>query len=192
MKMGRTAVATLGFVASLLVTMALTAGSSPNAMKGMGDHASMLQRGEHLTTVMSCNDCHTPGAMFGAPDMKRKLSGSELGWQGPWGVTYARNLTPDMETGIGKWSEQDIMKALRTGTRPDGSILQPPMPWTNFTTLTDDEAMAIAVYLKSLPPVAHKVPDRVAPGTAANGSIVVIPAPSAWDVPPPAQEAEKK
>jgi mono/diheme cytochrome c family protein len=185
MKAGRIAVMVLGVVALLSATIALTASTAVRAKSSRptGDRASMVARGEHLVTTMSCNDCHTPGSMYGAPDFSRRLSGSELGWQGPWGVSYPQNLTPDMETGIGKWSEADIVKALRTGMRPDGSILQPPMPWPNLTQLTDEEAYAIAAYLKSIPAISHMVPDRIPPGQQGTGSIVTIPPPSAWDAP---------
>jgi mono/diheme cytochrome c family protein len=142
-----------------------------------------LARGEYLVTIMSCGDCHTPGAFYGAPDMTRKLSGSELGWRGPWGVSFARNLTPDMETGIGAWSAQEIVNAIRTGTRPDGTQLQAPMPWPNYGGVKDEDAYAIAAYLKSLPAVTHKVPSLVPPGKPAKGTVIVIPPPPAWDAP---------
>jgi mono/diheme cytochrome c family protein len=151
--------------------------------------ATKVKRGEYLATVMGCNDCHTPGVLFGAPDFSRRLSGSELGWKGPWGVTFARNITPDLETGIGKWSEAEIVKTLRTGQRPDGSVLLPPMPYQDFAILTDQDAFAIAAYLKSIPPIQHRSPDRIPPGQEATGSILVFPAPGAWDAPrtpPPA------
>ncbi len=175
-------------VASTLVaaTIALTA-ATPD--KSTSAKAKMIARGEYLATVMNCNDCHTPGSMYGAPDFSRKLSGSELGWKGPWGVTYPRNLTPDMETGIGKWSEQDIAKALRTGMRPDGSIIQPPMPWPNFTKLTDEDVAALAAYLKSIPAVSHKVPDRAPPDQEVAGSVITMPPPPAWDAPRQSSEA---
>ena len=76
-----------------------------------------LQRGEYLSNVMGCNDCHTPGGMYGAPDFERRLSGSEIGWQGPWGVSYGSNLTPDPETGLGNWTNDEIERALRSGVR---------------------------------------------------------------------------
>ena len=159
-----------------------TVAAKSAAAKG-GSKASRIERGEYLVTIMGCGDCHTPGTLFGDPDFSRKLSGSELGWQGPWGVTYARNLTPDMENGLGYWSESDIVNAIRTGQRPDGSVLLPPMPWQDFSRLTDDDAHAVAAYLQSLPGVSHKVPDRVPPGQQASGSILVFPPPSAWDAP---------
>lgn len=146
-----------------------------------------IERGEYLTWLGGCNDCHTPGTFYGAPDMERKFSGSELGWTGPWGTTYPRNITPDSATGIGAWSEDDIVKALRTGQRADGSEVLPPMPWPMYAHLTDEDAYAIAAFLKSIPPVSHRVPDKLPPGQSAAGAIV-IPPPTAWDAPrtPPA------
>ena len=120
--------------------------------------ADQVARGYYLATITGCNDCHTPGYFYGAPDTTRRLSGSELGWKGPWGVSYARNLTPDPQTGIGAWSEADIVTAIRTGNRPDGSMLLPPMPWPDFAALTDEDATAIAKYLKSLTRVMHQMP----------------------------------
>ncbi|MGH7731137.1 MAG: cytochrome c [Candidatus Eiseniibacteriota bacterium] len=150
--------------------------------------AQKLERGEYLTTIAGCNDCHTPGTFYGAPDFGRKLSGSELGWVGPWGTSYARNLTPDLETGIGKWSADDIVKTIRTGQRADGTEVLPPMPWPMYSNMPDEDAYPIAAYLKSLPAVSHKVPDKLPPGSKAVASDWVLPQPPAWDAPktPPA------
>jgi mono/diheme cytochrome c family protein len=155
--------------------------------------ADQVARGHYLVTIIGCADCHTPGYMYGAPDTARALSGSELGWKGPWGVSYPRNLTPEPQSGIAAWSESDIVTAIRTGKRPDGRILLPPMPWPDLAALTDDDAMAIAKYLKSLPPVLHKAPDIVPPGTPVKGSYFALPPPSAWDAPktPPAAPPAK-
>lgn len=142
-----------------------------------------LARGRYLTTVLGCGDCHTPGTFYGAPDTTRRLAGSEVGWKGPWGVSYPRNLTPDAATGIGGWSEEQIVAAVRTGIRPDGRQLLPPMPWPDFAALTDEDAYSVARYLKSLPAVSHQVPEPVPPGKPARGSIIVVPPPSAWDAP---------
>jgi mono/diheme cytochrome c family protein len=143
-------------------------------------------RGRYLVTIMSCDDCHTPGYLYGAPDTTRRLAGSEMGWTGPWGVVHARNLTPDSTTGIGTWTKEQIVHALRTGNTPDGSQLAPIMPWMNYGTILDeDDAMAIASYLKSIPPVTHKNMDRVPPGKKALGGLILFPPPPAWDVPPP-------
>ncbi len=163
---------------------AATTGSPPTTTAAM----TPVQRGLYMTTVMGCNDCHTPGAIYGHADMSRALSGSELGWAGPWGVSFARNITPDMETGIGVWSEQDIVKALRTGYRPDGSQLLPPMPWAYFSQVSDEDVHAIAVYLKSIPAIRHQNIAQVPPGVAYKGAALVFPPPPAWDIPPQANQ----
>ena len=153
--------------------------------------AEQVAHGRYLATVLGCNDCHTPGYFYGSPDTTRLLSGSELGWKGPWGVSYPRNLTPEPQTGIGAWSETDIITAIRTGKRPDGRMLLPPMPWTDLAALTDEDAAAIAKYLKTLTPVPHTVPDILPPDAPVKGSVFVLPPPSAWDAPrtPPAASA---
>ncbi len=177
------AVASLAALAATISSLSctMTAGTPPAAMT----QAEKVARGEYLTWISACNDCHTPGTFYNAADMSRKLAGSELGWVGPWGTSYARNLTPDMETGIGSWSEDDIVKALRTGQRADGSMLLPPMPWPMYGHMTDEDAYAVAAYLKSLPPVSHKVPDPKPPGTKAEKTDWVVPEPTAWDAPRP-------
>lgn len=161
------------------LSCATTGQKAPPAMT----HAEKLERGEYLTTIMACNDCHTPGTFYGAPDFDRRLSGSELGWVGPWGTSFARNLTPDPETGIGNWSEDDIVKTIRTGQRADGTEVLPPMPWPMYSNMTDEDAYAISAYLKSLPAVSHKVPDKLPPGTKPGKHDWVVPEPSAWDAP---------
>ena len=82
------------------------------------------------------------------------------------GIFYPPNLTPDPEPGLGKWSEQDIVTSLHTGLRPDGRQLAPIMPWRAYAHLTQDDAFAIAAYLKSLPPVSHAVPPPATVTTA--------------------------
>jgi mono/diheme cytochrome c family protein len=142
-----------------------------------------VQRGAYLVTVAGCHDCHTPGTFYGAPDMSRQLSGSGLGWQGPWGVSYARNLTPDQATGLGSWTDEEILNALQKGVKKDGSPMAPPMPWPDFAHLTHSDALAIVAYLRSIPPVAHQVPPRLPPGGHASGSIITLPPPPEWDKP---------
>jgi len=143
--------------------------------------ADRIERGRYLSVVAGCNDCHTPGTFYGAPDTARLLSGSELGWEGPWGVSYPRNLTPDVETGIGSWTEEQIVTAIRTGQRPDKSPLLPPMPWPQYAHMSDADAYALAAYLKSIPAVRHKAPAQQLPGKAATGVRLSFPPPPAWD-----------
>jgi mono/diheme cytochrome c family protein len=172
-------------IAVLMVLGALgLASCAPRGGSTLASGVDTLARGKYLVTVIACGDCHTPGAMYGSPDMSRQLSGSEVGWKGPWGVSYARNLTPDAETGIGAWSDEQLINAFRTGMRPDGRHLSPPMPWPDFANLTDEDAHAVAAYLKSLPPVRHKVPDPLPPGVTPAGSVFDLSAPPPpWDAP---------
>jgi mono/diheme cytochrome c family protein len=124
-----------------------------------------VTRGQYLVSIAGCNDCHTPGYFFGMPDFDRMLGGSDVGFAMPGvGYFYGPNLTPDMETGIGSWSEDQIVTALRTGTRPDGRVLAPIMPWMGFSNLTDEDAYAIAAYLKSIPAVANRAPPPTGEG----------------------------
>ena len=135
-------------------------------------------RGQYLATIMDCAGCHTTGVLLGKPDPERYLAGSEVGFQIPGlGIFYPPNLTPDKETGIGSWSADDIVKAVRTGERPDGRILAPVMPYGHYGKLTDADAYALALYLKSLKPVRHKVP-AITGGTekpAAPYMTVIMP-----------------
>ena len=186
MSWSRTTAAALTAVAVGLAAVGFAATSAPAKKKTTPamSRSAMLERGKYLVTVAGCNDCHTPGTLYGAPDFSRMLSGAEMGWRGPWGVTYARNLTPDKETGLGNWTRDQIVKAFRSGVRPDGTMLLPPMPWQDFAALTDVDAYAIAAFLQSIPAISHKVPDRIPPGPAAAAVAAVdFPPPTAWDAP---------
>jgi mono/diheme cytochrome c family protein len=120
---------------------------------------TQVERGKYLATIGGCNDCHTPGYFFGKPDMARYLGGSEVGFEIPGlGVFHGPNLTPDKETGLGNWTQEQIVNALQTGKRPDGRELAPIMPWRAFANFTKSDATAIAAFLQSLAPVKNKVP----------------------------------
>jgi mono/diheme cytochrome c family protein len=140
---------------------------------------TQIERGKYLAEIMACGDCHTPGALLGKPDTSNPLGGSEVGYEIPMlGIFYGANLTPDQDTGLGTWSEAEIITALRTGVRPDGRILAAAMPWRSFAALTDKDAQAIAAYLKSLKPFARKVPGPFGPSEKATSYYYgfVIPA----------------
>ncbi len=150
-----------------------------------------LQRGEYLTTTSGCNDCHTPmkmGAFGPEPDLTRKLSGHPQGmvlppppalpegpwvwvgaatntaFAGPWGISYSSNLTPDTLTGMGIWTEDMFIKAIRTGKHMATSRpIMPPMPWPAYGQMTDEDLRAIYAYLRSLPPFSNQVPDYQPP-----------------------------
>ena len=101
--------------------------------------------------------------------MKRYLGGSDVGFAIPGlGVFVGPNLTPDKKTGLGNWTTQQIITALKTGKRPDGRILAPIMPWMDFAALSPGDAAAIVAYLKSLPPVRHQVPGPFGPNEKPN------------------------
>jgi mono/diheme cytochrome c family protein len=175
-----TAVAAAALAATyLLLSCTSTKRTTPVAPAAMTAE-QRVERGRYLMTAMPCVDCHTPGTLYGAPDTTRMYSGSELGWVGPWGVAYAANLTPD-STGLGAWTEDQIATAIRTGNRPDGRQLAAIMPWMTFANLTDEDAHAIAAYLKTIKPVHHKVPAPVPPGRKLSGATIAFPPPPAWD-----------
>jgi mono/diheme cytochrome c family protein len=107
--------------------------------------------------------------------MDRPLAGSEVGFQIPGlGIFYPPNLTPDPETGLGKWSEADIIKAVRTGVRPDGRQLAPIMPYHSYSKLTDADAKALAGYLKSMRPVKNQVPGPIGPGEKPTAAYLTV------------------
>lgn len=115
-----------------------------------------VERGRYLATVMDCGGCHTRGVFTGKPNPDLFLAGSEVGFHLPGlGYFYPPNLTPDPATGLGNWSEDDIVRALRTGERPDGRVLVPIMPYHAYAALTDEDAYAVAAYLKSMPPIGY-------------------------------------
>jgi hypothetical protein len=150
-----------------------------------------IERGLYLVSTMGCHDCHTPwtmGAHGPEPDMSRALSGhpeqigplpaaahsngpwvwsgagSNTAFSGPWGVSYTANLTPDQNTGLGIWTEEMFIKAIRTGRHMGVSRpINPPMPWSVYRNATDDDLKAIYAYLRSLKPVANHVPDYQPP-----------------------------
>lgn len=126
---------------------------------------AQIERGKYLVNLGGCNDCHTPGYFFGKPDMLRYLGGSDVGFEIPGlGAFAGRNISPDKETGIGNWTEEQIVTALQTGKRPDGRLLAPIMPYHAFANLTKDDATAIAVFLQSIPPVTNAVLGPFGPG----------------------------
>jgi len=122
---------------------------------------TLLERGEYLVnTVAACGNCHTPIDAQGRPIPGQELAGRfviEL----PEFTAYAPNITPDMETGIGGWSEAEIATAIREGRRPDGSLVGPPMPIELYRGMSDRDVAAIAAYVRSRPAVRNQVQKTV-------------------------------
>ena len=145
------------------------------------DTSAQVQQGRYLVGLLGCASCHTDGALIGKPDPARTLAGSRIGiaYSNPMvnefpGAVYPGNLTPHRETGIGNWSEEDIVDMLRSGRNRHGRQTLSIMPWTSYGQLSDDDALAIARYLKSLAPVEHRVPARVMPGQATRTPLVHV------------------
>jgi mono/diheme cytochrome c family protein len=137
-----------------------------------------VARGGYLVRVMGCGDCHTPGVFLGKPDFARALSGSDVGFEVPGlGIHWGPNLTPDKETGLGRWSEAEIIAAITTGVTPDGTRLIPTMPFNDFAALTAEDRHAVAAYLMSLPPINNQVPAPTRPGEAATHPYMAVQMP---------------
>lgn len=165
-----------------------------------GPKAKLIQRGEYLVKFGGCNDCHTPWSFdpqIGAPkpDMSRMLSGHPekapdpagaytkpdmavigptfTSFNLPFGTVYAANLTPDKDTGLGSWTEQMFIKAMRTGRHMGGEKtarpILPPMPWQNLQGLTDEDLKSIFAYLQSIPAIKNAVPDPKVPPQVIEG-----------------------
>jgi mono/diheme cytochrome c family protein len=159
-------------VAFAVATIVTVLGLVPRWAQAEG---GKVERGKYLVTIMLCGDCHTPGYLLGKPDMSRVLAGSEVGFEVPgMGVFHGRNLTPDNATGIGTWTEAQIVAAISTGITPDGRRLAPIMPSAPFSQLTASDAEAIAAYLKTLPPVSNKVPGPFAPTEKPTAFIMKV------------------
>jgi hypothetical protein len=149
-----------------------------------------VERGAYLVTMMGCNDCHTPwkmGAQGPEPDMTRALTGhpqdmvmpppppasgpwiwhgaaTNTAFAGPWGVSFTANLTPDPETGLGKWTEDMFLATMRTARHQGkGRPILPPMPVKMIGKANDEDLKSIFAYLQSLPPVKNRVPAPVDP-----------------------------
>ncbi len=123
------------------------------------DPSDKAARGKYLVeVVMGCTDCHTPiNPETGAPRMDLYLAGGQP-YQGPWGIVYGGNITPDNETGLGDWTEDEMKRAILTGVGKDGRRLI-LMPWYAYSGLTEQDADAVAYYMTSvLQPVKNEVP----------------------------------
>jgi len=150
------AAAALFVAAAALPASGAERGSSATAATPSADKAA-IERGAYLATAADCATCHTDSEHVG-----QSYAGSRA-LATPFGTFYSPNITPDPETGIGRWSETDFLHALRDGVEPDGDNLFPVFPYPSFTKITDDDVRAIRAYLFSLPPVRqadreHDVP----------------------------------
>jgi mono/diheme cytochrome c family protein len=167
-------------MARLFVSATLNAAlavSASSLSPALADDAQ-IARGRYLVTLAGCSDCHTPGALLGKPEMNRYLGGSDVGFAIPGaGIFVGQNLTPDKDTGIGSWSSDQIVTAIRTGKTPEGRDLFPVMPWPALSKLTDEDAQTIAAFLKSIPAVNNKNAGPIGPNDKATVFVsVTLPA----------------
>jgi mono/diheme cytochrome c family protein len=127
-------------------------GPDPTGVPASIAQASLIERGAYLTHAADCEACHTaPG---GAP-----FAGG-LAFVLPFGVLYSTNITPDSDTGIGRYTDENFLQALRHGVRADGTRLYPAMPYPSYTYMTDADALAIKAYLFSLNPATAPAPSN--------------------------------
>jgi len=153
----------VALVSATVVFVSATATQLPLLSKARAE--SPVERGQYLVILAGCNDCHTPGFFLGKPDMAKYLGGSDVGFEIPGlGVFPGRNITPDKETGIGNWTDEQIATALISGKRPDGRQLAPIMPYASFTHMTKDDVAAVVAFLRSIPPVKNEVAGPFKPG----------------------------
>ncbi len=185
---------TSAFVTAALAASAIAAHVTTAAPpEASATAADPVARGRYLVKVMVCNDCHTPwhmGPNGPEPDMSRELSGHPEGvavtappalggaWQwagagtntafaGPWGVSFTANLTPDPETGLGRWTPETFVAAIRSGRHEgQGRPILPPMPWPMYRNASDEDLRAIFAYLQSIPKVRNRVPQPIDPPAA--------------------------
>lgn len=162
-----------------------------DAQSGASDPAA---RGKYLVDTSGCHDCHTPfklGPKGPVPDMSRMLSGhpeamvlppapqlppgpwavvsaaTNTAHAGPWGVSYTANLTPDADTGLGRWTVRDFVSTIRTGRHMGkGRPVLPPMPVPVYNHFTDQDLEAIFAYLRTVPAISNRVPEPMPPAAA--------------------------
>lgn len=177
--------------AAALSLLGATTVAEAGPPKGAAGKASPAARGQQLIAKGGCNDCHTPlklGQNGPEPDLARLLSGHPEGlqmppaprlppgpwayvgsatmtaWSGPWGVSFTANLTPDPETGLGRWTEAQFIQAMRTGRHMgSGRPILPPMPVATAQAMSDGELRDMFAYLRSIPAIRNRVPDPIPP-----------------------------
>lgn len=187
------------FLCASLISFALFAsGATPATPKTAMSAMPELERGKMLVSIGGCHDCHSPKTFSDKgpeidnsrilsghpadqklPDLPTNILGPTkwgavtsndfTAWVGPWGVSFTANLTPDKETGLGSWTEQMFMQAMRTGKHmgaPQGRPILPPMPWSVIGSIPDQDLHAIWVYLRSIPPIKNAVQDPIPPQSA--------------------------
>ena len=144
------------------------------ASAGADTEAELIARGRYIATAIQGCGCHTREKSDGSKDENWHYAGSpnpappagppaNAGWTSPrWKKVYAKNITSDPQTGIGKWTEIEFIRAMRTGLTPDGRVLDVQMPWDAFQKITDRDMKSLWAYLKTVKPIKNTPPERIA------------------------------
>ena len=160
----------MAFAGGSTVALADYHAADPTGVPADLAKADIVKRGEYLARAADCMVCHT------AQDGAEYAGG--LAFPTPFGTLYSTNITPDKETGIGNYTDQDFLNAVQRGVRPDGARLYPAMPFTSYTYMTDADALAIKAYLFSLPAVHTAAADEHAwlsvQSALADGFLVCV------------------
>ena len=140
----------------ILATVLVAGCSTKESAGGNADSSSMIDRGRYLVKIAGCNDCHTRDYIFKAGNVPEQnwLQGDILGWNGPWGTTYAPNLRMKMQS---LTEEQWLQYAA-------GAQLRPPMPWYELRQMSRDDLRAIYRFIRTLAPIGEPAPPALAPG----------------------------
>ena len=199
MSIRKTVVVLAGLVLAAVIFTAL----SPERRSPAADSSARVERGRYLVASIGCADCHASkimGREGPEPDMTRFLAGAPENaalpappqlpagpwlavasadlttWSGPWGISYAANLTPDENTGLGIWTQEMFVKAVRTGRHMGVSRpILPPMPWPNVGAMNDEDLRSVYAYLRSIQPVHNRVPDPLPPPSEAVAANHTVP-----------------
>lgn len=149
----------------IAIATAAMAALNTGAALATGSDAASVERGRYLVRIGACNDCHTPGYNEAAGKLPESewLTGSPIGFQGPWGTTYPANLRLTLD----RMTEAQWLARVRAEMRP-------PMPWFNLRDMTDDDLRAIYRYVKSLGPKGQPAPNYAAPGQQVNTPFFVF------------------
>jgi mono/diheme cytochrome c family protein len=144
---------------------------APPGVNGIADPAerAIAARGRYLVMTAGCIGCHARNGSQG-PDLTQYLAGGALKVQTPEGTFVSRNLTPDPDTGIGRRTDDELKRVLRSGTFADGHVVPgTAMPWPVFSNWSEEDRHAVVVYLRHLKPIVHRIPDPV------RGNGITIP-----------------
>lgn len=183
----------VGFASAVAATLLLVPILAAADTAAADASPALVDRGRYLVTTSGCHDCHTPlkmGETGPEPDMSRMLSGhpesfviaappanpgeewmmvaarTMTAFSGPWGMSFTANLTPDDETGLGRWTLQNFKDTIRSGRHMGrGRPILPPMPIPMYKNFNDADFEAIYAFLRSIPPVRNRVPEPLPPAT---------------------------